>query len=108
MVAGTWSTELIATTSATEVPVGGWMTVSGSLTRSYGGLTQPATGARPLVYFQAAGSSTRVAVAYASVSASGAFAVRVYPKATGTWTVVLSGLAGHANASSAALQVTLG
>lgn len=108
VVAGTWSTALTAITSTSQVPVGGWMTVSGSLTRSYGGLTQPATGVRPMVYFQAAGSSTRVAVAYASLSAAGTFAVRVYPRGTGTWTVELAGVPGYTNATSAAMPVTVG
>jgi hypothetical protein len=107
VVAGTWATALTAATSTGQVPVGGSMTVSGSLSRSYLGVSQPAAGVRLTVYFQASGSSTRSAVAYPIVSASGTFAVKVYPRATGSWTVVLSGVTGYANATSAALPVTV-
>ena len=108
VVAGTWTSTLSATASASRVPVGGSLTLTGSLTRSYQGLSQPAAGVRLSVYFQASGSSTRTAVASASVSAAGTFSVKVLPKATGTWTVVLSEVAGYANATSAGLPVTVG
>jgi len=108
VTAGTWATALSATSSASQVPLSGSAMLSGSLTRSYRGVEQPAAGVRLSVYFQATGSTTRTAVTSVTVATAGTFAVKVYPKTTGTWTVVLSGVVGYANATSAALPISVG
>lgn len=108
VVAGTWSTALTAGTSASHVAVGGSMTVTGTLTRSYLGVTQPAAGVRVSVYFQATGATTRTLAGGATVSSTGSYLLKVFPKASGTWTAVLSGVTGYANATSAAVPVTEG
>jgi len=107
VVAGTWSTTLSATASASSVITGGALTLTGSLTRSYGGVTEPAAGVQVRVWFQATGSTTRTLMTTATVSAAGAFSARVLPKVSGTWTVTVSGVPGYADASSASMPVSV-
>ena len=93
--------------SASSVIPGGALTLTGSLTRSYGGVTEPAAGVQVRVWFQATGSTTRTQMTAATVSAAGAFSARVLPKVSGTWTVTVSGVPGYADASSASMPVSV-
>ncbi len=108
VVAGTWSTALSATASAGHVASGGSVTLTGTLTKSFGGGTLPAGAVRVSAYFTPSGSSTATLVSGVSTTAAGTFSLRVLPKATGTWTVRLAGVTGYADASSAAMSVTVG
>jgi len=108
VVAGTWDTSLSASASATQVVLGGTLTVSGTLIGRYLGVSEPAAGVSVGLYFQATGSSTRTRMSSVAVSAAGTFSMRVYPKSSGTWTVEVVNVAGYANASSASLPVTVG
>ena len=107
VVAGTWTTALTAATSAVQVPVGGSTVISGRLTRSYAGSTEGAAGVRVSIMFLASGSSTPSLAGSAVVTADGSYSLKVYPRGTGTWTAVLSGVAGYANATSASMTVTV-
>lgn len=108
VVAGTWTPALTAATSSSSVVLGGSVSVTGSVTRTYQGVTGPASGLRVKVSFRATGSTTTTVVASATTTTSGTFTARVYPKASGTWTVSVSAVAGYADATSAALPVSVG
>ncbi|KRB78593.1 hypothetical protein ASE01_04905 [Nocardioides sp. Root190] len=107
VTAATWSTAVTASASTSSVAPGGFVTLTGSATRTWNGSTVPAAGLRLKVTFRATGSSTTAVVSSATTTTSGTFTARVYPKASGTWTVTLSDIAGYAPASSAALPVSV-
>lgn len=108
VTAATWSTALTASASATRVAPGGALTITGAATRAYAGASAPAPALRLKVTFRATGSSTTTVVSTVTTTASGTFAARVLPKASGTWTVTLSDTPGHAPATSSGLAVTVG
>lgn len=108
VTAGTWSTAVTASASASSVPTGGALTLTGSATRTYAGATSPASGLRLKVTFRATGSATSTLVSSVTTTVGGTFTAKVYPKASGTWTITLSDLAGYAPASSAGLGVSVG
>lgn len=107
VTAGTWSTAVTASASASSVAAGGSVTITGSVARTYGGATSPAPGLRVKVTFRATGSSTTTLVSSVTTTATGTFTARVYPKASGSWTVTLSDVPGYANDSSDPLGVAV-
>lgn len=107
VVAGRWTPTVTATASASSAAYSTAVTVTGSVTRTYQGTTQPAAGLRVGVYFRATGSSTRTLVASGTTGPAGSAAVRVYARASGTWTVEVRGQAGYSDASSAGLPITV-
>jgi len=107
VVAGTWTTAVTATASASHVIVGGSVVLSGSVTKTYGGSTVPANAIRVSAYFTPTGGSPAL-VSGINTSATGTFSLKVLPKATGTWTVRVTGVVGYAESSSAALPVSVG
>lgn len=106
--AATWSTAVSATASATRVAPGGALTIAGTATRTYAGATTAAPALRLKVTFRATGSATTTVVSSVTTTSSGSFAAKVYPRASGTWTVTLADLPGYAPASSSGLAVTVG
>lgn len=107
VVAGTWTTTVTATRSAASVTLGGSVTISGSVTRAYLGATVAAPGLRVKVSFRPTGGATTTLVATVTTTATGTFSARVYPKASGTWTATVSGVAGYTDDSADPLTVTL-
>ncbi|GAA4819299.1 hypothetical protein ACFQ0K_10670 [Nocardioides caeni] len=107
VTAGQWSTTLTATSAATTVPAGGWTTLSGTLSRTYGGATSPGARLRLKVVFRPTGSSTDTIVTSVTTTATGTFTTRIYPKASGTWRVTLTSTLGYADASSATRTVSV-
>lgn len=107
VTAGTWATAVTASASASSVAAGGSVTISGSVARTYAGATSPASGVRVKVTFKATGSSTTTLVSSVTTTATGTFTARVFPKASGTWTVTLSDVPGYANDSSDPLTVSV-
>ncbi len=107
VVAGTWTTAVTATRSAASVVLGGSVTISGSVTRTYAGTTLPAPGLRVKVTFRPTGGSTSSLVSTVTTTATGTFTARVYPKASGTWTATLSGVAGYTDDSADPLTISV-
>lgn len=105
--AGTWSTATTATASTAAVPLGGLVTFTGSVTRTYAGATSAAPSVRVSAYFTPTGSSTAVLVTSATTSSTGAFTLRTYPKATGSWRLVVNPVIGYGGSTSASLPVTV-
>lgn len=108
VTAGTWTTAVTATSSASTVVAGGSVVLSGAVTRTYLGTTLPAPGLRLTVTFRATGSTSTVVVISPTTTSTGAWTARVYPKASGTWTVSLAGVAGYTGSAAAPLTVAVG
>lgn len=108
VVAGTWTTGVTASASTDRVPVGGSATLTGTVTKTFGGSTVPANAVRVSAFFTPSGSSTRTLVAGTTTTSTGTFSLRVLPKGSGTWTVVLSAVTGYAGSESAGLPITVG
>jgi len=106
VVAGTWSTSISASASATSVVAGGSFVLTGSVGRTYGGNTQPAAGVRVSVYFTPSGGSPTL-MKTATTTTTGTYKVTVYPKATGTWTARLVGVVGHADSAATPVAVSV-
>lgn len=108
VVAGTWTTAITASSSAASVTAGSSVMITGLVTRTYLGSTVPAPGLRVKVSFRPTGGSTTSVVTTATTTTAGTFSARVYPKASGTWTVSLSGVAGYDDAASGPVSVNVG
>lgn len=107
VVAGTWSTSLTASASASTVVAGGSFALTGVVTRTYAGATQPAPGVRVSVYFTPTGGSPTL-VKTATTTTTGTYRATIYPKATGTWTARVVGVAGHADSAAPPVAVSVG
>ena len=108
VVAGTWTTALTASASASHVAVGGALTFTGLVTRSYGGSTLPAGALKVSAYFTPTGSSTRSLVSGVNTTSAGSYTLRVLPKASGTWTLVVAEVAGYTGSTSTGIAVSVG
>ena len=80
-------------------------TLTGSVTRTYGGVSEPGKALALTVTVQPTGGVATTAKA--TTNASGAFSLKVTPKVTTTYTVRVSGVAGHDNASASPVTVTV-
>lgn len=110
VVAGTYQTALTMTSGAATAVVAAPVTVSGTLTRSYGGITEGAKGVRVQVWFRPGGTGTAVLAASTTTSTTltnGAWTTRVSAKSTGTYTAVVSAVAGYQDASSPPVGLTV-
>jgi hypothetical protein len=103
---GTWSTELSAATSASSVIAGRPVSITGTLTRTYGGVTEAAKAVPVKLYYQASNASVR-SVLSGVTSASGTFTFKVVPRATTVYEVEVVSVTGHADATSGELTVTV-
>ncbi len=103
VTAGTWRTALtlgVAVDGTARV-------VSGVLTRSYGTVSQGAPSVRVQLRFTPADGTATTTAATPTTTATGAFSSRLTPTKAGTYTAVLSGVAGYADATSAGARVTV-
>jgi hypothetical protein len=91
--------------SPASVTLGQPSTITGSVTRAHGGMTEPAKSLAVTVTVQPNGGSATTA--RATTSASGVFTLRVSPKVTTTYTARVVGVAGHVDASAAPVTVTV-
>ncbi|GAB4011222.1 hypothetical protein [Nocardioides ultimimeridianus] len=106
VTAGTWTTALTASSSASTVIVGGSAILSGTVTKTYAGTTLPAGTVRVSLYFTATGG-TPVLVSSVLSASTGTWSARVYPKASGTWTARVLDVAGYAGSSATPLSISL-
>jgi hypothetical protein len=82
------------------------VSVTGSVTRTYGGTTEPGKAVPVKLYYQAAGASVQ-SVLSGVTSATGTFTFKVAPRATTTYEVDVVSVTGHADATSGPLTVTV-
>ncbi|RNL79529.1 hypothetical protein [Nocardioides marmorisolisilvae] len=107
VTAGTWTTAVTAAASAAHVVVGGSALLTGSVSKTYGGATSAANAIKVTAYFTPSGGSP-VAAGSATTTATGTFSIKVLPKASGTWTVKVTGVAGYGEAASSPMAVSVG
>ncbi|WP_051551391.1 hypothetical protein [Nocardioides sp. URHA0020] len=102
---GTWTTALTGAPSVTSVVAGKPVTISGTLSRSYGGTTEPAAGYKlEVTATPAVGAPTVVKV---TVSATGTYTLRVTPKLTTTYAIVAPPVTGYDGTSLSPFTVTV-
>ncbi len=104
---GSWSTSLSVEGSAASLPARGALTLTGALTRSYGDVTEGPKGVRLQVWFEPADGGPATLVSTRTTTTDGVFSARVVPRATGTWSVTLSTVAGYADAVSPSWVATV-
>ncbi|MBO9524471.1 MAG: hypothetical protein J7518_23270 [Nocardioidaceae bacterium] len=107
VTAGTWTTAVTANASAGSVVLGGSVTFTGSVTKTYGGSTVPAGSLRVVASFTPTGSTTRTLVTSGTTTASGTYTLRVFPKATGTWTLTVPTAPGYAESTATPRTITV-
>ncbi len=98
--AGTWTTSLTSAASSMRVGAGTSATVTGTLTKTYNGVTAPAAGLKVLVRFGPAGSVPSTQIGSAITSATGAFSARITPTASGLLAIVFAAMPGYAESST--------
>ncbi|MEI5672620.1 MULTISPECIES: hypothetical protein [unclassified Nocardioides] len=105
VTAGTWTTTLSTPTATpTTVGVAKPSVITGTLTRTYQGVTEPARGTLTVAVAPTTGAAGTVKV---TTAANGTFTLKVSPKVTTTYTVRLLGLAGHADTAATPVKVTV-
>jgi hypothetical protein len=97
VTAGRWTTRVSA--SSTRIGTGARATVTGTLTKTYGGVTLPARGLRILIRY----GTTRIGTA--TTSATGTFRVRITRAGTGRLNVVVPAVPGYAASWSAPFRI---
>ena len=106
VTAATWDVTIGAVTATpTSVAPAAPSTITGSVTRTYSGVTEPAKSLALLVTVQPTGGTATTARTV--TNATGGFALKVAPRVTTTYTVKVVGVAGHGGATAAPVTVTV-
>ena len=106
VTAASWDTSISTpVASPASVAAGKPATVTGTVTRSYDGASEPAKALALSVTVQpTTGSATTTKV---TTTATGAFTLKVAPKVTTTYTVKVLGVAGHDDATASPVTITV-
>lgn len=104
VTAGTWST----VTSLQGTPAGTALVLSGTVTRSYRGLTEAAKGVKVRLWFTPTSTGVPALAGTVTTTTAGAFTLRVTPRATGGFTAETSGNPGYGESTSGAVPVSVG
>ena len=103
VTSGTWSTAVsLRPVSGAQPPL------TGTVTRTYAGVTEAAKGLRVKLYFTPTSTGVRVLATTVTTTTSGGFVAKLYPSVNGTYTAVVSATAGYADATSDGVAVTAG
>ncbi|MCF6379175.1 hypothetical protein L2K70_16300 [Nocardioides KLBMP 9356] len=104
---GTWTTALSAPVATPGVGAAGTArTITGTVTRSYADVTEPARSIRLSVLVQPVGG-TMTSISTTTTS-TGTYSLKVYPQVTTTYTVRVLRVAGHSDATAAPVTLTVG
>ena len=101
VTASTWATAV----SLSGTPAGTAVVLSGTVTKSYDGVTAPAKSLRLKVYLTPSATGVPVLVTSPTTTTSGTFSAKVYPQVAGSYTAVLTGITGYSDATSNAVSV---
>jgi len=104
---GTWTTALTLASSAPSAPAGGYVTLTGSATRSYGGSTEPARYLPVRVVLSPASGAAPYLLTTVWTRLDGTFSLRYYPRAAAALTGQVQGVVGHAGTTTAPVAVTV-
>jgi hypothetical protein len=102
VTAGTWDT---AFASASVSRVATTVTVTGALTRTYGGSVYTAAAVPVKVYFTPTSTGVTTQVATATTNAAGTFSARTGYRSAGSYTVKVLNVPGHTDATSSPLPI---
>lgn len=103
----TWTPAITAHLSASSVTSGSVMTVSGTVTRSCAVASGAAAYLAVKVYLTPSGSSTPTLLRSVLTTSTGSFSAPTVPRASGTVTVVVSGVPGYISATSPGMALTV-
>ncbi|CAM3789176.1 hypothetical protein [Nocardioides zeicaulis] len=107
VTAGSWAPTVTTPVAApTLAPPGAARTLTGVVTRTFNGATEPARSLRLTVSVQPVGGLATTTTV--TTTATGAYTVRVSPRVTTTYTVRVLGVAGHLDAAAAPVTVRVG
>lgn len=87
-------------------PAGTAYNLSGTVTRTYGGTTESGATVPVRVYFTPTSTGVPAVVGSLTTKADGTFAMKVLPRAAGSYTARVAKLTGYAEASSSAYPVS--
>jgi hypothetical protein len=104
---GSWVPTLTLTSGAGTVSAGSPVAFSGTASRTYDGVTEPARSLRVALVLTPRGGGTPVVLGYASVGSLGTFRAVTYPRGSGTVTAVVSGVTGYEPTTSAGVALTV-
>jgi hypothetical protein len=104
---GTWTPSVTLASSASSVVLGGAVTLSGEVHRSYGGTTELARAVRVQLVLTPSNGTAPVLLTAVSSTSTGTYRATAYPRLSGTITAVITGVVGYSNASSTGASVTV-
>lgn len=107
VTAGTWTTQLTAAASSTSIGVGGTTTVTGTVTKTYGGVTLPAPGLKVSLFFTPTGSTIKKLLASATTTAAGTFTAKPRPPSSGVLALLLAAVPGYTEATGGPFPITV-
>lgn len=103
---GTWTTQLTAAASSTSIGAGGSTTVTGTVTKTYRGTTQPAPGLKVSLFFTP-GAGGRSLLGTASTSTKGTFTAKVRPRSSGVLSLLLAAVPGYSESVGGPWAITV-
>lgn len=106
VTAGNWTPALTLSASSTSFLKGTTITLSGTATKTYNGVTSVANGLVVYLYLTPSGG-TPVKLGALVTSLTGTYTLKVAPTVSGTLTAVVSGSAGYLNTSSPGVPITV-
>ncbi|HST49856.1 hypothetical protein [Jatrophihabitans sp.] len=106
LTVGTWTPAVTLAAQASQQLAGAGNRLTGTVTRSYGGVTGPAPGVPVRIYLQTS-TGASVLLSSTSTTAAGAFTVTAAPVENGTLVARVASVAGYADAASAGVPVAV-
>ncbi|MCX6395970.1 MAG: hypothetical protein NTV23_05750 [Propionibacteriales bacterium] len=107
VTAGTWTTQLTAAASSMSIGAGSSTTVTGTVTKTYGGLTVPAPGLKISLFFTPTGSAISKLLASTTTTAAGTFTTKPKPPSSGVMALLLAAVPGYTEASGGPFPITV-
>jgi hypothetical protein len=104
---GTWTPAVTLASSASSVVLGGSVTLTGEVHRSYGGTTELARSVRVQLVLTPSNGTAPVLLTAVSSTSTGTYRATAYPRVSGTITAVITGVVGYSNATSTGVAVTI-
>ncbi|MCZ4500748.1 MAG: hypothetical protein JWQ74_3303 [Marmoricola sp.] len=107
VTAGTWTTRMTSAASSMTIGKGAATTITGTVTKTYAGVTKPANGLKVSLYLSPAGSTGRSLLGAATTTTTGTFSTRVRPASSGTLAAMIAAVTGYTEASAEPFPITV-
>jgi hypothetical protein len=102
VTAGSWTSAI----TMSGAPYGTGFQLTGSVTKTYGGVTKPAGAVKVRVYFTPSSTGVAALVSSVNTNAAGGYAAKVYPSVSGSYKTVVTDVVGYADSTSGTFSVT--